>query len=60
MQGGGGDLVQGGGGDVVEGGGGDLEQGGGGELCREVVLIANVVRLGGDDADDVPMTSDDR
>ena len=33
-------------------------------LCREVVVIANVVRawirLGSDDADDVPMTSDDR
>ena len=31
---------------------------------REVVVIANVVRawirLGSDDADDVPMTSDDR
>ena len=33
-------------------------------LSREVVVIANVVRawirLGSDDADDVPMTSDDR
>ena len=33
-------------------------------LSREVVVIANVlrawIRLGSDDADDVPMTSDDR